>query len=101
MERQRPTPSPEWTSRQERKVHGGLRALSQWVGPNNDFIVNNEFSLADIAAGAVLGYMKVRYPTQDWQEEYPNLKRYSDGLEKRESFRETVPSPQKISDKIV
>jgi glutathione S-transferase len=31
-----------------------LRALSQWVG-EKDFIVGGDFSLADIAAGAVLG----------------------------------------------
>jgi glutathione S-transferase len=35
-------------------VEGGLRALNQWVG-DNEFIVDDAFSLADIAAGAVLG----------------------------------------------
>jgi glutathione S-transferase len=77
-----------------------LKALSRWVG-NKQFIVGDDLSLADIAAGTVLGYMKVRYPTQDWQEDYPNLKQYSDRLEERESFKETKPYPQKISDKIV
>ena len=87
-------------ARQERKVNGGLRALSTWVG-EKDFIIGKDLTLADIAAGTVLGYMKVRYPTQDWQKEYSNLKRYSDGLEKRESFKQTVPVAQTISDKIV
>lgn len=81
-------------------MHGGLGALNKWVGSKR-FIINDTFSLADVAAGAVLGYMKVRFPNQDWQTEYPDLKRYSDGLEERESFRSTVPVPQTIDDKIV
>ncbi|KPI44230.1 putative GST-like protein [Cyphellophora attinorum] len=100
FEKQRDQPSKEWIARQERKVNGGLKALSRWVG-DKEFIVGDELSLADIAAGTVLGYMKVRYPTQDWQEDYPNLKQYSDRLEERESFKDTKPYPQKISDKIV
>jgi len=107
FEKQRSQPSQEWTGRQQRKVQGGLRALSRWVGGeedpqlHKDFIVGDAFSLADIAAGSVLGYMKVRFPTQDWQTEFPNLKAYSDKLEARESFKQTVPTPQEIDDKIV
>jgi glutathione S-transferase len=100
FEKQREVPSQEWTARQLRKVHGGLAALNRWVG-KKDFIIGDELSLADVAAGSVLGYMKVRFPTQDWQTEYPELKRYSDGLEERKSFKETVPVPQTIDDKIV
>jgi glutathione S-transferase len=99
FEKQRENPSEEWMQRQRRKVDGGIKALSIWVG-DKDFILD-EFSLADIAAGAVLGYMRVRFQDHDWQEKYPNLKRYSDKLEARESFKSTVPSPQTITDKIV
>ena len=91
-------------ARQQRKVTGGLKALSRWVGEGTEqkaFIVGDAFSLADVAAGTVLGYMKVRFPTQDWQTEFPNLKKYSDALEERGSFRQTVPVPQTIDDKIV
>lgn len=100
FEKQRKEPSPEWQARQKRKIDGGLRALSQWVG-NKEFMVDNKFGLADIAAGTVLGYLKVRYPDKSWQEAYPNLKRYSDDLETRPSFKDTKPYPQTISDKIV
>lgn len=77
-----------------------MKALSRYVG-DKEFIVDDTFGLADIAAGAVLGYLKVRFETYNWQAEYPGLKRYMERLEKRMSFRETTPSPQKISDKIV
>lgn len=100
FEKQREHPSEEWSSRQRRKVEGGLKALSNWVG-DKDFIIGDKLSLADVAAGAVLGYMKVRYPDPTWQTQYANLKRYSDRLEERESFKNTVPYPQKISDRIV
>ena len=100
FEKQRKEQSEEWKSRQLRKVQGGLKALSNWAG-DKDFIVNDKFSLADIAAGSVLGYMKVRFPDNSWQETYPNLKRYVDKLEERESFKNSTPTPQKITDRIV
>ena len=100
FEKQRDSPSKEWTSRQRRKVDGGLKQLAAWVD-DKEFLVDGRFTLADVAAGSVLGYLKVRFQEHPWQEEYPNLKRYSDTLETRKSFRETVPAPQAISDKIV
>ena len=100
FEKQRDYPSEAWKARQLRKVEGGLKALSKWVG-EKDFIVDDKFGLADVAAGSVLGYLKVRWPDNEWQKQYSNLKRYSDKLEERQSFEETVPSPQKISDRIV
>lgn len=100
FERQRDAPSKEWTDRQMRKVRGGLKALNDWVG-NKEFILENRLTLADIAAGGVLGYMKVRFQAIDWQSEYPGLKKYIDRLEERQSFKDTVPVPQNITDKIV
>ena len=89
FEKQREYPSTEWKARQMRKLEGGMRALSRYVG-DNEFIVDNTFGLADVAAGSVLGYLKVRFQDYDWQTQYPNLKRYSDGLEARDSFKNTV-----------
>lgn len=100
FEKQRSSPSQEWTSRQRRKVDGGLNQLAAWVG-DREFLVNDKFTLADIAAGAVLGYLRVRFQDHPWQQDYPNLKRYSDSLEARESFKTTVPTPQTIKDRIV
>jgi glutathione S-transferase len=115
FEKQRSFPSPDWTVRQRRKVDGGLKQLATWVAEaekanekENEnkgeefFLVNGgRFTFADIAAGCVLGYLRVRFAEHPWQEEYPHLKRYSDRLEARESFKDTVPTPQTISDRIV
>ncbi|KEF56773.1 uncharacterized protein A1O9_06963 [Exophiala aquamarina CBS 119918] len=100
FEKQRSSPSGEWTSRQRRKVDGGLNQLAYWVG-DREFLIEDKFTLADVAAGAALGYLRVRFQDHPWQEEYPNLKRYSDQLEARESFEISVPTPQNIKDKIV
>jgi glutathione S-transferase len=100
FEKQREYPSKEWEARQSRKVEGGLRQLSEWVG-EKEFIIGGRFGLADIAAGSALGWFNVRWPDQGWQGKYPNLKRYIDDLERRESFKGSVPYAQKISDKIV
>ena len=92
--------SEEWIARQQRKVDGGLKALADWIGGKR-FFVDNAFGLADIAAGSVLGYLKVRFPEHPWRETYPQLARYSEDLEQRQSFKDTIPTPQKISDKVV
>ena len=92
--------SEEWIARQQRKVDGGLKALADWIG-DKKFFVNDSFGLGDIAAGSVLGYLNVRFPEHPWRETYPQLARYSENLEERQSFKDTTPQPQKINNKIV
>ena len=101
-ERQRPTAhqSEEWKARQLRKVDGGLGALARWAG-DGAFIVDGRFGLADIAAATVCGYLDVRFPDHPWRGRHPNLSAYSDAMERRPSFRASVPVPQSISDKVV
>jgi glutathione S-transferase len=86
-----------------RKVDGGLRVLAEWLdkSKNGKYLIGDDLTLADIAAGSVLGYMAVRWPDHHWQATYPQLKIYWQHLEERESFAGTRPSPQNIQDKIV
>ncbi len=100
FEKQRENPSKEWYARQMRKVEGGLKALSEWIG-EKDFLIEDRLTLADIAAGSVLGYMTVRFKEIPWREQYSNLARYCDRLEEKESFKNTRPYPQTIADRIV
>ena len=92
--------SPEWLARQRRKIDGGLKEMARMVG-KGDWAVGDRFSLGDIAAGTLVGYMTVRFPELPWRTQYPNLAALSDRLEQRPSFKNSVPSVQKISDKIV
>lgn len=92
--------SEAWMARQRRQVDGGLKAPADWIG-DKEFFVNNAFGLADVAEGSVLGYLKVRFPEHPWREAYPHLARYSEELEERQSFKNTMPGPQNISDKVV
>ena len=92
--------SPEWTARQRRKIDGGVKEMARLVG-EGDWAVGDRFSLGDIAAGTLVGYMTVRFPELPWRTQYPNLAALSDRLEQRPSFKNSVPYAQKISDKIV
>ena len=92
--------SEEWMARQRRKVDGGLKALADWID-NKRYFVNNTFGLADVAAGSVLGYLKVRFSEHPWRETYPHLARYSEGLEERQSFKDSIPRPQTIIERVV
>lgn len=92
--------SEEWKARQLRKVEGGFKALAEWVG-TKDFIVGGKFGLADVAVGSVCGYTDVRFKDYPWREKYPDLAKYTDRLNERQSFKDTVPFAQKITDKIV
>ena len=92
--------SPEWMARQRRKIDGGVKEMARLVG-KGDWAVGNRFSLGDIAAGTLVGYMAVRFPELPWRTQYPDLAALSDRLEQRPSFRNSVPSVQKIIDKIV
>lgn len=91
--------SPEWTARQQRKADGGLRELSNLLG-KHQFCLGDFFTMADIAVGSALGWLKVRMPDLPWQERHPNLAALSGRLEQRPSFRDTVPYPQVIRDRV-
>ena len=92
-----------WMARLRRKIDGGLEAFADWLLESGDqeFLTNNTFSIADIAAGPCFGYMKVRFPEHPWRVAYPHLDRYSERLEERQSFRDTVPRPQTFSERII
>ena len=92
--------SPEWTARQRRKIDGGVKEMARLVG-KGDWAVGDRFSLGDIAAGTMVGYMAVRFPELPWRTQYPDLAALSDRLEQRPSFKNSVPCAQKITDKIV
>lgn len=94
------TASAEWLARQRRKIDGGLAEIARLVG-DRQWAVGDQFTLGDIAAGVVVGYVSVRFPDVEWRSQYPGLSALSDRLEQRSSFRNSVPYAQRISDKVV
>lgn len=92
--------SAPWMARQLRKVDGGVAALAR-IAADRDYVIGDRFGLADIALGTLTKYLSVRWPEYPWRERHPNLGAYSDRMEQRPSFRDTVPVPQVFQDKIV
>ena len=99
--------SPEWLSRQLRKVYGAIKAIDQFsksaASDGRAFLVGNELTIADIAAGAMLGMfdmVETKFQLIKWKEEYPDLVRYWQGLEERESFKATKPVMFDLTEKV-
>ena len=92
IERRRPADlqSDEWIARQRRKIDEGVAELAHELG-ERAWCHGEAYSLADIATGAALGYLDLRFAELDWRDLYPNLARLADKLDKRASFADTAP----------
>ncbi|MES1989005.1 MAG: glutathione S-transferase N-terminal domain-containing protein [Pseudomonadota bacterium] len=83
--------------RQMSKVTSGLKVLNEDLGKaegvgKSNWCVNGAFSLADIAVGCMLGYLKLRFGgVINLVAEYPNLERLQVALLKRPSFKDSMP----------
>jgi glutathione S-transferase len=82
--------SPAWIERQMGKVRAGLTAMSTGLG-EKAFCSGTHYSLADVCAGCVLGWLALRFPEIDWRTDHPNLAKLFDKLSERPSFKDTVP----------
>lgn len=82
--------SHAWIERQSRKVQQALKTMSMGLGQQT-WCYGKSFSLADIATGAALGYLDLRFSTNPWRTEFPNLKELFDRLSQRPSFIATEP----------
>ncbi len=92
--------SPEWLARQRRKIVGGIAELARLVG-QRQWAVGEAFSLGDIAVGTATGYVSLRYPDFQWRTPHPDLALFSDRLAQRQSFKDSMPVAQTITDKVV
>jgi glutathione S-transferase len=92
LERQRPLPKQDsaWITRQLGKVLRGIRAASDDLGERS-WCTGEAFNLADIAVGCMLLWIEFRMPEIAWREDYANLAKLLEKLEKRQSFKDTVP----------
>ena len=92
--------SLEWLARQRRKIDGGIAEMARLVG-SRQWAVGDHFGLGDIAVGTAVGYLSVRFQEMPWRTLYPNLALFSDRLEQRSSFMDSVPYAQTFQDKVV
>ena len=83
----------DWIERNQLKTHRGLDALEKALG-DNLWLHENQFSLADICAGVVLGWLSFRLPDIDWKSGRPYLEAFATRLFARESFQKTQPPAQ-------
>jgi len=84
-EKNGPLHSQEWHAKQQQKIDAGLAAMERDLG-EREFCFRNDFSLADICCGVVLGYLDRSLPKLEWRSRYPGLRRRAERLAARESF---------------
>lgn len=92
LERRRPAQlqSSDHVDRQQGKLVAGLAEMAKELG-DKSWCNGEAYSLADIAAGCLFGYLDLRHPALDWRSRYPNLAKHAEKLHKRASFADTVP----------
>ncbi len=83
--------SAKQIARQRDKVGACIDEMARELG-DREFCVGNALSLADIAAGCALGYLKFRYPDITWETAHPSLARLYKKLSARPSFKATDPA---------
>ena len=83
--------SADWIARQMDKVEKSLTYISNELG-NEAWLHYNQYSLADIALGCALGWLKFRLPQLEWEKNHPNLEAYFFKLSIRDSFKATIPT---------
>jgi glutathione S-transferase len=83
--------STKQIARQHDKVSACLAEMARELG-EREYCVGNALTLADIATGCALGYLKFRFPDISWEAAYPNLARAYKKLIARPSFKATDPA---------
>ena len=83
--------SAKQIARQRDKMGACIDEMARELG-EREFCVGNALSLADIAAGCALGYLKFRYPDIAWETAHPSLARLYKKLAARPSFKATDPA---------
>lgn len=98
LERSRPAElqSSDWIARQQAKVEAGVAQAARALGGSEWFIAD-EYCVADIAAGCMLGYLDLRLPDFNWRAAQPGLLPFFTRVMARDAFTQSVPSAQPIN----
>lgn len=95
MERSRKKKSEQsqaWIDRQMDKVVRGLDAMEKdCAKATGSWCCGHNFTLADVAVAACVGFLDFRYPELEWRNDRPHLTRLAARLAERPSVAETAP----------
>lgn len=81
-------------ARQKTKVMNGLKAFEAALG-ENEWLVNNKYSLADIALACMIGYVSLRFADEiEFSHQYPGLHAFYQRLLERPVYAQTQPTPK-------
>lgn len=83
-----------WIERCRGQLHGSLGVLE--AKACGDWLWDGRLSHADVAAGVMLGYLKLRLAAEFPEKRYPRLAAYSRRLESLDVFLEARPSPDEF-----
>lgn len=87
--------SQDWLQRQFVKVESGVAEAARLLGTRSWYI-GNQFGLADVAVGCMLGYLDLRLAEFRWRERHPNLVTLAEKLASRSSFAQSLPEAQPL-----
>ena len=79
-----------------------MKAYSEMVkAVNGGWLVGDVYSIADIAVACAIRGIEQFDSRHWWKERYPELAKWWESVESRESFKQTLPLLFRISEKIV
>ncbi len=83
--------SKDWIARQIGKVNSGIAAAARELA-DREYCHGLSLTLGDISLACALLWLEFRLPEIQWRANYPNLKKWVEGLEAMPSFVETKPA---------
>ena len=83
--------SKDWITRQIGKVNSGIAAAARELA-DREYCHGLSLTLGDISLACALLWLEFRLPEIQWRANYPNLKKWVEGLEAMPSFVETKPA---------
>jgi glutathione S-transferase len=89
-----PSANAAWIERCRGQLRGALSVLE--ARADEDWLWDRRLTHADTAAGAMLGYLKLRLPEEFSANQYPRLSAYSQRLEQLDIFIEARPQPDEV-----
>lgn len=82
----------DWIDAQLRKVRGALAALETEAEQG---LLRGPATIGQVTIGCALGYLDLRYQSEQWRQKQPQLGRWYDDFAERPSMQQTVPQDAK------